>query len=217
MLKKGQRNFKGCRVAVVGLGLEGRDAVSFFLKQGSSVTIFDQKEKSEIDLSDFDADKLNLVCGQDYLDHGFLNFDIVVRSPGVYRYLPQFVEAEKKGVEITSVVKLFFELAPAKTIGVTGTKGKGTTSTLVYEILKASGKTTFLIGNIGKPCLEILPLLDSKSVVVMELSSFQLIDLTQSPNVAVVLNVTVDHLDWHKNRREYVAAKMNIVKHQKKQ
>jgi len=105
---------------------------------------------------------------------------------------------------------------PAKIIGVTGTKGKGTTSTLIYEILKAAGKDVYLAGNIGKPYLELLTVLNEKSLVVMEMSSFQLIDMGVSPHVAVVLNITEDHMDWHKDRKEYVDAKKNIVKYQLK-
>ncbi len=205
---------KGKNTAVVGLGLEGKDLVSFLLKCGADVTVFDQKTESELDFSGVDKKKINLKCGSDYLSGGFLDFDIVFRSPGIYRYIPEFVTAEKNGVKISSAIKLFFELCQGKIIGVTGTKGKGTTSTLIYEILKKEGKDTYLVGNIGKPYLEILPKLKKRSWVILELSSFQLIDLDRSPNIAVVLNVTVDHLDWHKSVEEYVESKTNIVKNQ---
>jgi len=128
--------------------------------------------------------------------------------------LPELKEAEKKGVVITSTIKLFFDLCPAKIIGVTGTKGKGTTATLIYEILKAGERDAFLAGNIGLPVLELLPKLKKESWVVLELSSFQLIDLTKNPHIAVVLNITEDHLDWHKERSEYVFSKSQIVRHQ---
>jgi UDP-N-acetylmuramoylalanine--D-glutamate ligase/UDP-N-acetylenolpyruvoylglucosamine reductase len=183
------------KVAILGYGLEGQDAQKYFKNLGVDVTILDKK---------FD---------EKYLEN--LNkFDIIVRSPGIYRYLPEIVNAEKEGVEITSALKIFFEKCPGKIIGVTGTKGKGTTSTLIYEILKNAGKDVYLVGNIGKPYLDILSKLSKDSIIVMELSSFQLIDMDRSPHIAVVLNITLDHMDWHKDKEEYINAKKNIVRHQ---
>jgi UDP-N-acetylmuramoylalanine--D-glutamate ligase len=152
--------------------------------------------------------------GTNYLAGGLEGFDYVVRSPGVYRFIPEIVEAEKKGVQITSAVKIFFDECPAKIIGVTGTKGKGTTSTLIYELLKAGGHDVYLAGNIGKPMLELLSVVNEKSYVILEMSSFQLIDMEASPYIAVVLNITEDHMDWHKDKSEYAKAKSEIVKHQ---
>lgn len=183
------------KVAILGYGLEGQDAEKYFSGLGAEITVLDRK---------FDENYLN----------NLENFDVIIRSPGVYTYLPEIVEAKKEGVEITSAVKLFFEECPGKIIGVTGTKGKGTTSTLIYEILKNAGKDVYLVGNIGKPYLELLPKLTKDSFVVMELSSFQLIDLTKSPHIAVVLNITLDHMDWHRSKEEYVNAKKNIVRYQ---
>lgn len=188
-------DFKNKNVAILGYGMEGQDVEKFLLAKGSKVTILDKK-----------------------LDEKYLQslnkFDIIVRSPGVYRFLPEIIEAEKLGVVITSPIKIFFKNCPAKIVGVTGTKGKGTTSTLVYEILKKDGRNVYLAGNIGRPYLELLPKLNEESFVILELSSFQLIDLDVSPHIAVVLNVTLDHMDWHANEEEYVSAKKNIVMHQ---
>ncbi len=187
--------YQNKKVAILGYGLEGQDTERYLKNQSAKIKIFDQK---------FD---------QKYL--GNLNeFEYVVRSPGVYRYLPEIVAAEKSGIKITSAVKIFFEECPGKIIAVTGTKGKGTTSTLIYEILKADGRDVYLSGNIGKPYLELLPKLTKDSFVIMEMSSFQLIDLDRSPNIAVVLNITSDHMDWHKNQEEYIDAKKNIVRYQ---
>ena len=186
---------KNKKIAILGYGIEGRDVKRFLEKQRADVEILDVK---------FDKNYLR--------DLG--RFNIVIRSPGVYRYLPELLEAEKNGVEISSAIKLFFDLCPAKIVGVTGTKGKGTTATLIYEILKKAGKDVYLAGNIGKPYLELLSVINSESLVVLELSSFQLIDLKKSPHIAVVLNVTQDHLDWHKDIDEYTGAKKNIVRYQ---
>ena len=203
-------------VAVLGFGLEGKDLVNFLLKHKAQVSVYDAKEEKDLDLSGIDKKNIKLICGKNYLSSGLSKFDMVFRSPGVYRFLPEIVNAEKKGAEISSAIKFFFDLCPAKIIGVTGTKGKGTTSTLIYKILKQSGKDVYLAGNIGKAYLGLLPKLKTSSWVVLELSSFQLIDLHKSPHIAVVLNITLDHLDWHKDREEYVDAKKNIVSHQKK-
>ena len=190
-------NFGG-KVAILGYGIEGEDAEAYFREKGEQPVILDRK---------FDE---NYLAGLDL-------FDVVVRSPGVYRYLPEIVGAEKKGTKVTSAIRIFFDECPARIIGVTGTKGKGTTSTLVYEILKKAGFDVYLAGNIGKPYLELLGKLNKRSIVVMEMSSFQLIDMEKSPHIAVVLNVTQDHLDWHKDLEEYVRAKKNIARFQKRE
>lgn len=207
---------KNKKIAVVGLGIEGKDVVNYLLKKGNKITVFDQKTESELDFSGISKSKIKLNCGPNYLKNGFLDFDVIYRSPGIRPDIKEFLSAKRHHIKISSAIKLFFDLCPSKIIGVTGTKGKGTTSTLIYEILKKDGKDVYLAGNIGKPCLQLLSKLKKTSFVILELSSFQLFDLTKSPNTAVVLNVTLDHLDWHKNRKEYVDAKSNIVKHQNK-
>jgi UDP-N-acetylmuramoylalanine--D-glutamate ligase len=210
------KDFKNKKVAILGFGIEGKDAARHLIDSGAKVTIFDAKTKKEIDLTGFQKDKLNLKCGNDYMTLGLIGYEYIFRSPGVYRYKKEIVEAEKKGSIIMSALKLFMEKCPAMIIGVTGTKGKGTTSTLIYQILTKSGKDVYLAGNIGKPYLELLPRLSKDSWVVMELSSFQLIDTEISPHISVVLNITKDHLDWHKSVEEYIDAKKNIVKYQGK-
>ena len=202
------------KAAVLGLGVEGKDLARFLVSRGALVTIFDQKNKNELDLEDIDVKRVRFVTGEKYLSGDFGQYDVIYRSPGVYRYKKELVRAEKSGVEISSALKLFMDLCPARVIGVTGTKGKGTTSTLIYEILKADGRDAYLVGNIGVPYLGILDKLNANSWVVMELSSFQLIDLTKSPHIGVVLNITKDHLDWHKALTEYIDAKKNIVRYQ---
>lgn len=187
--------YKNKKIAIIGAGIEGLDAQKFLKKKGAKVTILDQKE------------------GDDYLDD-LERFDIIVRSPGVYPYKKELLKAKKNGVRITTPTHIFFDEFDGQIIGVTGTKGKGTTSTLIYEILKKAKFDVYLAGNIGKPMLELISKLNSKSYVILEMSSFQLIDLPVSPNIAVILNVTSDHMDWHKNQKEYIDAKKNIVKFQ---
>ncbi len=213
---KGRRKsisfFENRNVAILGLGVEGKDVAKFLKSKGAKITVLDQKSKKDLDLSDINIKKIKFQTGKNYLKN-LDKFNVIIRSPGVYRFSKELAKAEKKGVEITSALKIFLDLCPGKVIGVTGTKGKGTTSTLIYKILKDSGHDAYLVGNIGVPYLEILDKLSKDSLVVMELSSFQLIDITKSPHIAVVLNISEDHLDWHKDKKEYIESKKNIVKY----
>jgi len=211
-------NFKDKKVAVLGLGLEGEDVCRFLLQQKAKITVFDQKTASELGkiYQELKKKGVQFSLGKNYLQPGLTSFDFVFRSPGFHRFLSQIIQAEKKGVVITSATKLFFDLCPGKIIGVTGTKGKGTTATLIYEILKKAKKKIFLAGNIGESMLNLLPKLNKDSWVVLELSSFQLMDLDKSPQIAVVLFITSEHLDYHQDRDEYLQAKSNIVRHQKR-
>ncbi len=183
-------DFKNKKIAVIGKGIEGEASFRFFKKVGASVDILDKNQ------------------GEDYL-RNLDDYDLIVRSPGVKHSLLK-VNKDK----ITSQTKLFFDFCPGEIIGITGTKGKGTTTSLIYEILKKQGIDAYLVGNIGKPPLDILDKLTPQSKVVFELSSFQLLDLDKSPHIAVLLMVTSEHLDYHKNLEEYIEAKRNILKFQ---
>lgn len=209
-------NFKQKKAAVLGFGLEGQDLCRFLLEQKAQITVFDQKDKLDgKEYQNFKKAGVNFKLGNDCL-HSLSNFDFVFRSPGFKRFLPEIKKAGKQGAKISSATKLFFELCPGRIIGVTGTKGKGTTATLIAEILKNNKRSVFLAGNVGQPMLSLLPQIKKGSWVVLELSSFQLQDLNQSPQIAVVLFVAPEHLDYHKNLKEYVQAKAKIVFHQKK-
>ncbi len=194
-----QIDFKNKKIAVIGEGIEGKSSAEFLRKQGAIVEIRDKTQ------------------GDDYLED-LDKFDFVVRSPGVrLSMLQKHVSKDK----ITSQIKLFFDLCPAPIIGVTGTKGKGTTSTLIYEMLKAEGFDAYLGGNIGVPPFEFFDKLTPDSWVVLELSSFQLQDMTKSPHIGVVLMITSEHLDdWgdrnrHESLAEYIDSKRNILRFQK--
>lgn len=204
------------RVAVLGLGVEGLSSVQFLRDLGAAVWILERRQREDIDLSLLTAAEAvgaQFIFGKDYLKN-LQDYDIIVRSPGVKRLSSEIVAAEKSGVIITSQIKLFFDLCPAQIIGVTGTKGKGTTSSLIYEMLKSAGHDVYLGGNIGVPPLTFLHKLQSSSWVVLELSSFQLQDLHKSPHIAVMLMVTSEHMDHHASLEEYVDAKRNILRHQ---
>lgn len=204
---------KDKKIAVIGFGKEGVSAANF-LGVGNQIIIYDDKPRSAIDPTLFKKIKIKNV---DFYFNGLLpslGFDYVIRSPGVRLDHLLIQKLTLQGSILTSPTKIFFDACSAKIIGVTGTKGKGTTATLIYEMLKTQYRDVHLAGNIGIPTLDILPKLKPTSLVVLELSSFQLADLTKSPHIAVVLMITSEHLDWHKNSRQYQKAKESIVKFQ---
>ncbi|MBI3984933.1 MAG: UDP-N-acetylmuramoyl-L-alanine--D-glutamate ligase [Candidatus Levybacteria bacterium] len=185
-------DFKNKKVAVIGGGVEGVSSGEYLSNKGARVTILDK------------------VQGENYLKE-LKDFDLIVRSPGTkLEDLEKHIAKDK----ITSQTKLFMELCPCKIIGVTGTKGKGTTSSLIYEMLKKQGFDAYLGGNIGRPPFDFLDNLNTHSIVVLEMSSFQLIDITKSPNISVMLMMTSEHLDWHKDTEDYINAKRNILRFQ---
>ena len=210
------KDWKNKKVAVLGFGIEGIETVRFLHKNGASIYILDKRQKENLD-QDLTTEANSLgarfVVGKEYLKN-LTDYDVIVRSPGVKRLLPELLSAEKEGVVITSHIKLFFDLCHAKIIGVTGTKGKGTTSSLIYQMLKADGRDVYLGGNIGVPPLSFLNKLQESSWAVLELSSFQLQDLDKSPHIAVMLMVTNEHMDHHATHEEYVEAKRNILRFQ---
>jgi len=215
-----ENRFWDKKVAVLGAATEGLAVTKFLLEKGAKVTICDQKEEL-LDVetgSRLSRSRLDYRLGKDYLKN-LTDFEIIFRSPGVRYLLPEIQAAKAVGVEVSSQTKLFFDLCTCKIVGVTGTKGKGTTSTLIYDILSKTynlkPKTSvYLAGNIGMPAIDLIGKLKLQDIVILELSSFQLQDLHKSPHIAVVLNVTQDHLDYHKDRDEYIEAKIPITKFQ---
>ncbi len=211
-------------VAVLGFGLEGRAVAQYLIKHGISPVLFDQKPWDQWDKKQqkyIKSLKLNFIFGPDcFKELG--GFDIAFRSPGIKILNADIRTNIKKGLKVTSQTKWFFENCPGKIIGVTGTKGKGTTASLIFQILKKQYPVSsiqypniYLTGNIGKQQpSEFLDDLTKNDWVVYELSSFQLQDLERSPHIAVVLKTFLEHLDYHKDAREYFEAKTNITKHQ---
>lgn len=194
-------------VAIVGYGLEGRGAYTHYLREGYDITICDQKTDLEVPT----GTKTQL--GPEYLKN-LDRFDVIFRTSGMR---PNIILAANPaiGAKITSVMNEFLAHCPTKNvIGVTGTKGKGTTSTLITKMLEAAGKRVFLGGNIGRSVFDFLPDLSPDDWVVLELSSFQLIDLHKSPHIAVCLMVVPEHLNWHADMAEYTDAKANLFKQQ---
>lgn len=194
------------KIAIIGFGLEGR-ALFFYLKrQGArDITILDQNKTRAA------PKRAKLILGKNYLE-SLSNFDVIYRSPGVPYYLPQIQKVREK---ISSGANLFFTRAKGTIVGITGSAGKSTVASLLFRMVKSAGKSVFLGGNIGEDPLKFLPKLTSRSITVMELSSFQLQDLKRSPHIAVMLDVYEEHLDTHKSLKEYVEAKANIARFQK--
>lgn len=220
-------DLKDKKIAILGIGLENIFLGDFLIKNGiKNVELRDQKDLLEIGegLEDETKEVLNKLLsvqpkhlfGKDYLS-GLKNFDVIFRTPGLPYLTSEIQEAVKSGVTVSSQIKLFFDLCPAKIIGVTGTKGKGTTAKLIESILLSSQESKiFLLGNIGKAAINNLDQISKDDLVILELSSFQLQDLEKSPHIAVITNLDSDHLNYHKDLEEYWGAKANILKYQTK-
>ena len=206
------------KIAILGFGKEGQSTLKYLEKtrafKNAEIWICDKNKGLKIPA------RYHKKLGENYLTE-LHKFDIVFRSPGIPYLHPEIQNAKRAGTIISSATKLFFAEIyslknPPKIIGITGSKGKGTTSTLIAKILSESGEKVILAGNIGRPMLDALSKVHNAEIIVLELSSFQLQDLLFSPHIAVVLDIFPDHLDHHKHVREYVNAKVNIGKFQKR-
>jgi UDP-N-acetylmuramoylalanine--D-glutamate ligase len=203
-------SLKGKKIVVLGLGVSNRPLVRLLLSYGCDVTGCDKtpREKLDGEVLELENQGCQLRLGEGYLDN--LRADIVFRTPGMHPANPAIEQLRQNGAEITSEMEVFFELCPCSIIAVTGSDGKTTTTTLISEMLKAAGKTVWLGGNIGTPLLPLCNKMQPEDYAVVELSSFQLMDMRRSPQRAVITNLAPNHLDVHKDMQEYVDAKKNI-------
>ncbi|MBQ3817427.1 MAG: UDP-N-acetylmuramoyl-L-alanine--D-glutamate ligase [Clostridia bacterium] len=197
-----------------GIGVSNTPLILNFLAKGARVFACDRRTREQIgDLADtLEKAGAELRLGENYLSH--LEVDIIFRTPGMSFNLPELEDARKRGIAVTSEMEVFFDLCPATVFAVTGSDGKTTTTTLIAKMLEAEGKRVFVGGNIGKPLLPEIENIKPEDFVVVELSSFQLISMRKSPDIAVVTNIAPNHLDIHKDMDEYVEAKKNIILHQ---
>lgn len=218
-MTKAQRYFnsiKDKRVAFIGVGVSHTELIKNFLSKGIKCVVCDKKEEEDFDellMEELSAKGCDFSLGEHYLDEIF-KCDIVFRTPGMYYNDPVLTDARKKGVIITSEMETFFDLCPCKIYAITGSDGKTTTTTLVSEFLRAEGRRVHIGGNIGKALLPIVETISETDVAVCELSSFQLISMRESPDVAGITNIRPNHLNVHGTMEEYIQAKCNILYHQ---
>lgn len=204
------------KVAVIGLGVSNLPLLDYLHEVKARVTIFDQREINDIpkDVMDKITEfSFEFSLGNNYLEK-LKGFDLIFRSPSCLPTVPELVAEYNRGAIVTTEIEMLMEMCPCTIIGITGSDGKTTTSSLIYAILKDAGYKTYLGGNIGTPLFTKLPEMEKNDVVVLELSSFQLMGMKVSPNISVVTNITPNHLNIHKDYEEYIEAKKNIFKWQ---
>ena len=210
---------RGKQVAVIGIGVSNIPLIKLFLKKEIAVTACDKCEREAYDnqplLLELEALGATLHMGAGYLDD--LTQDVIFRSPGIRPDIPAFEQAKANGAVITSEMEVFFHVCPCKTIAVTGSDGKTTTTTIIAKLLEAAGYHVHLGGNIGRPLLPDIESIQPDDLAVLELSSFQLMTMDTSADIAVVTNLAPNHLDVHKGMEEYIAAKKNIFLYQNAQ
>ena len=207
-------SIKDKRIAVIGVGVSNTPLINLLLSCGCNVTVCDKRSLSEMGMEALDLINrgAKLKLGEDYLEG--LDHDIIFRTPGLMPFDPHLEAAKARGSLITSEMEVFFALCPCKTIAVTGSDGKTTTTTIISELLKAAGYRVHLGGNIGHPLLCEIPETVADDIAVLELSSFQLHSMYCKPNVAVVTNISPNHLDKHKDYQDYIDAKRAEFEHQ---
>ena len=208
------RSLQGKRILVLGLGVSNRPLVKWLLQAGLDVTGCDAAARETADAAVLELEALGakLKLGPDYLEG--LEGDVIFRTPGMRPDRPEIQALVEQGAVLTSEMEAFFQVCPCPILAVTGSDGKTTTTTLIAEMLKAAGKTVWVGGNIGQPLLDRAAEMSPADYAVLELSSFQLMTMPYSPQVAVVTNLAPNHLDIHKDMDEYVAAKKNLFLHQ---
>ncbi len=214
-LKDFEENLKNKKIAIIGLGVSNIPLIDYLHDFQAKITVFDKRNEEKIDkgvLEKIENYKISKNFGENYLSN-LKDFDIIFKSPSCRPDLPEIEAEVKRGAILTSEIEKFLELAPCKIIAVTGSDGKTTTTSLIYEIVKQKYKA-YLGGNIGIPLFTKIKEMQPEDIVVLELSSFQLMTMKKSPDIAVVTNVTPNHLDIHKSYEEYIEAKKNIFLNQ---
>lgn len=215
-LEEFNKYITGKKVAIIGIGVSNIPLLDYFYNKNSYVTVFDNKEEIEINqqaLQKIKQYNMKYFFGKDNLKY-LQGFDIIFRSPSALPTIPEIEKEIERGAIVTSEIEMVLKLAPGKVIGVTGTEGKTTTTSIIYEIVKKAGYKCFLGGNIGVPIFTKINEMTPQDIIILELSSFQLMDMDVSPDISVVTNIYPDHLNIHKTYEEYQQAKKNIFKYQ---
>lgn len=211
-----ESKLKNQKIAVIGLGVSNIPLIDYLYKKNANVTVFDDREEEKLEQNVIN--KIKDYGFKFYLGKGNLNnlkgFDLIFRSPSCLPTKPELIEEKNRGAIVTTEIEQLIKMAPCKIIGVTGSDGKTTTTTLTYEILKNAGYKVYLGGNIGIPLFTKLSEIEPDDIIVLELSSFQLMGMEISPEIAGITNITPNHLNIHKDYQEYIDAKKNIFKYQ---
>ncbi len=216
-LEKFEEYIKNKKIAVIGVGVSNIPLIDYLFEKKAKVTIFDDREEEKISKDIFDKIKkykYDYYFGKRNLDnlHGF---EVIFRSPSCLPTKPELVREKERGAVVTTEIEQLIKMAPCKVIGITGSDGKTTTTTLTAKILEDGGYNVYLGGNIGIPLFTKLKEIKPEDIIVLELSSFQLMDMEVSPDISAITNITPNHLNVHKDYQEYIDAKKNIYKHQK--
>ncbi len=212
-----RESIKGKNITVIGIGISNMPLIEYLCAAGANVTACDRREREKLG-DNYDrcvSLGVKLKLGEDYMEG--LTDDIIYKTPGIRCDIPQLKAAAERGAHITSEMETFFELCPSHIIAVTGSDGKTTTTTLIYEIMTRAGYKTWLGGNIGKPLLSEVDKMTENDYAILELSSFQLHTMKYSPEIGVITNLSPNHLDWHRDYNEYIEAKTNIFRHMKRE
>ena len=215
-LKEFNEYIKYRKVAVIGLGVSNLPLIDYLYEKKAQVTVFDERTIDEIPkdiINKINIYEFKTSFGKNCLEN-LKGFNIIFRSPSCLPTRPELQAEANRGAIVTTEVEMLMEMCPCKIIGVTGSDGKTTTTSMINAILRKGGYTTFLGGNIGTPLFTKLPEMTPEDIVVLELSSFQLMNMSVSPDIAVITNVTPNHLNIHKDYEEYIEAKKNIFKNQ---
>lgn len=215
-LEKFEKDLTSQKVAVIGLGVSNIPLIDYLHQKRADVTVFDDREESKIDRKIIEKIKeydFKFFLGKDNLKK--LNgYDLIFRSPSCLPSKKELVAEKERGAIVTTEIEQLMKMAPCKIIGITGSDGKTTTTTLTYEVLKDAGYNCYLGGNIGIPLFTKLGEMKPEDIIVLELSSFQLMGMTISPNISAITNITPNHLNVHKDYQEYIDSKKNIYKYQ---
>ena len=207
---------KGKKVAVIGLGVSNIPLIDYFYNLGANASFFDKRSIEKLDTDAVNKIKqydFDLFLGEDNLKN-LQGFSVIFRSPSCRPDTPEIVDEVNKGAILTSEIEMLMNTCPGTIIGITGSDGKTTTTSLIYNIVKESGRNCYLGGNIGYPLFTKVGQMTPEDIVVLELSSFQLMDMQVSPHIAVITNISPNHLDIHKSYEEYIDSKKNIFKSQ---
>lgn len=210
-----KKDVENKNITVIGIGISNLPLIKYLVKLGANITACDRCSKEDLGDKYNELDKLGVKfnLGQDYLKN--LSGDLIFKTPGMRFDVPELIKAKENGSVVTSEMEVFFDVCPSHILAVTGSDGKTTTTTLIHKMMTKQGYKTWVGGNIGNPLLTEVDKMKKDDWVILELSSFQLHTMRKSPEIAVITNISPNHLDMHKDYQEYIDAKKNIMLYQK--